>query len=172
MSATERRGGRPRGGHGRGSADSPKAQWSGGARSLPREHPWASASLDSSLLEAGQSCATGKTTWIPKPVVKADDIAGMEPERVLQVLPDDADKFRLVRVVEPLPAAFASGAHLAPPLMKLNCGSGLARNARMISTSCGRAGNSNVVLSPPAQRVSMSPRKNPALMGCTFPCCR
>ena len=54
-------------------------------------------------------------------------------------MPDDADKLGLVRVVELYPCAFAIRVHFAPPLMKLNCGCGLARNARMSSASRLRA---------------------------------
>ena len=107
-----------------------------------------------------------------KPLLKADDIAGAEPEWMLLGLPDDADKLGLVRVVELFPCAFAIRVHLAPPLMKLNCGCGLVRNARMSSASCGREFISSERLSPPAQRVSTSPKKKPALMGFTSPCCR
>ena len=66
--------------------------------------------------------------------------------------------------------ALASGAHWAPPVMKLYSALGLARKARMLSTSCGRDDNSSVRLSPPAQSFSASPWTNPALIGVTRSC--
>ena len=48
---------------GRGSADSPKPEWSGGGMKFPREHPWASASLGGlrgATRKATKSCATGQ----------------------------------------------------------------------------------------------------------------
>ena len=67
VSEMERRGGRPRWGKWARISGQPQSAVERRCNEISQgSNPWASASLDSSLLEAGQSCATGKTTWIPK----------------------------------------------------------------------------------------------------------
>jgi len=72
---------------GRGSADNPKPEWSGGGMKFTREHPWASASLGGlrgATRKATKSCATGQNQRSREGLPFRAGLGGVKPRILIR----------------------------------------------------------------------------------------